>query len=108
MKNCIFLGSLEVGTHDALSYTLLANCRAQALDLDGLYRRSHLASTARLAAERRAKAEDARDLEAVILEHERNYSEMGKRARAAWERYFTPDAYFAYMDDQACDIMKAQ
>jgi transposase len=70
MKNWMFFGSLEAGTNNALIYTLLANCRAQGIDpedylVEVLKRLPHNASQeeaaaltpARLAAERRAKAE---------------------------------------------------
>jgi transposase len=70
MKNWMFFGSLEAGTNNALIYTLLANCRAQSLDpedyLIEVIKRLPPAATpeqaaaftpARIAAERRAKAE---------------------------------------------------
>lgn len=70
MKNWMFFGSLEAGTNNALIYTLLANCRAQGLDpedylVEDLKRLPHNATPgqaaglppARIAAERKAKAE---------------------------------------------------
>ena len=70
MKNWMFFGSLEAGTNNALIYTLLANCRAQGIDpedylVEVLKRLPHNATLeeasaltpARLAAERRARAE---------------------------------------------------
>ena len=70
MKNWMFFGSLEAGTNNALIYTLLANCRAQSLDpedylIEVLKRLPHNATPeqaaeltpARIAAERKAKAE---------------------------------------------------
>jgi hypothetical protein len=70
MKNWMFFGSLEAGTNNALIYTLLANCRAQDLDpqdylVEVIKRLPHDATPeqaaaltpARIAAERRAKAE---------------------------------------------------
>jgi hypothetical protein len=70
MKNWMFFGSLEAGTNNALIYTLLANCRTQRLDpedylVEVLKRLPHHATPgqaaelapARIAAERKAKAE---------------------------------------------------
>ena len=70
MKNWMFFGSLEAGTNNALIYTLLANCRAHALDpedylVEVLKRLPHDATLeqgaaltpARIAAERKAMAE---------------------------------------------------
>ncbi len=70
MKNWMFFGSLEAGTNNALIYTLLANCRAHAIDpedyLVGVIKRLPPDATpeqaaaltpARIAAERRAKEE---------------------------------------------------
>ncbi len=70
MKNWMFFGSLEAGTNNALIYTLLANCRAQNLDpedylVEVIKRLPHDATPeqaaaltpARIAAERRTKAE---------------------------------------------------
>ena len=70
MKNWMFFGSLEAGTNNALIYTLLANCRAQGLDPEDylaevLKQLPHNATPeqaanltpARIAAERKAKAE---------------------------------------------------
>jgi hypothetical protein len=70
MKNWMFFGSLEAGTNNALIYTLLANRRAQILDpedylVEVLKRLPHNATPeqaaestpARIAAERKAKAE---------------------------------------------------
>ena len=72
MKNWMFFGSLEAGANNALFYTLLANCRAQGLDpedylVEVIKRLPHNATPeeaavltpARIAAERRAKAEEA-------------------------------------------------
>ena len=72
MKNWMFFGSLEAGENNALIYTLLANCRAQGLDpedylVEVLKRLPHDATPeqasaltpARIAAERKAKAEKA-------------------------------------------------
>jgi transposase len=70
MKNWMFFGSLEAGENNALIYTLLANCRTQCLDpedylVEVLKRLPHDATPeqaaaltpARIAAERKAKAE---------------------------------------------------
>jgi transposase len=70
MKNWMFFGNLEAGVNNALFYTLLANCRAQGLDpedylMEVIKRLPHDATTeqasaltpARIAAERKAKAE---------------------------------------------------
>lgn len=70
MKNWMFFGSLEAGANNALIYTLLANCRAQGIDpedylVEILKRLPHDATPeqaavltpARIAAERKAKAE---------------------------------------------------
>jgi hypothetical protein len=72
MKNWMFFGSLEAGTTNALIFTLLANCRAQELDVEDYFvevikRLPHDATSeqaavltpARIAAERRAKLEAA-------------------------------------------------
>lgn len=72
MKNWMFFGSLEAGANNALFYTLLANCRAQDLDpedylVEVIKRLPHQATPeqaaaltpARIAAEHRAKAEEA-------------------------------------------------
>jgi hypothetical protein len=69
MKNWMFFGSVETGTNNALIYTLLAKCRARALDpedyLVEVIKRLPPGTTpeqaaaltpARIAAERRAKA----------------------------------------------------
>jgi len=77
MKNWMFFGSLEAGTNNALIYTLLANCRAQGLDpeaylVEVLKRLPHDATPeqaaaltpARIAAERKAKAEEVARAEA--------------------------------------------
>ena len=71
MKNWMFFGSLEAGANNALIYTLLANCRAQDLDpetyLVEVIKRLPPEATpeqaaaltpARIAAERRAAAEE--------------------------------------------------
>jgi hypothetical protein len=78
MKNWMFFGSLEAGTNNALIYTLLANCRSQNLDpedylIEVLKRLPHNASPeqaaeltpARIAAERKAKAETKDEAEQV-------------------------------------------
>jgi len=70
MKNWMFFGSLEAGTNNARIHTLLANCRAQGIDpedylVEVIKRLPHNATLeeasaltpARLAAERRARAE---------------------------------------------------
>ena len=70
MKNWMFFGSLEAGTNNALIYTLLANCRAQdlypedylvevikRLPPDATPEQAAALTPARIAAERRAKAE---------------------------------------------------
>ena len=70
MKNWMFFGTLEAGKNNALIYTLLANCRAQGIDpedylIEVLKRLPHHATPeqaavltpARIAAERKAKAE---------------------------------------------------
>jgi transposase len=72
MKNWMFFGSLEAGTNNALIYTLLANCRAEDLDPedylvevikrlppDATPEQAAALTPARIAAERRAKAEEA-------------------------------------------------
>lgn len=72
MKNWMFFGSLEAGANNALFYTLLANCRAQGLDpedylVEVIKRLPHdttpeqaaALTPARIAAERRARAEAA-------------------------------------------------
>jgi len=77
MKNWMFFGSLEAGTNNALIYTLLANCRAQGIDpedylVEVLKRLSHDATPeqaaaltpARIAAERKANAAVAAEVEA--------------------------------------------
>ncbi|QTN33048.1 transposase [Akkermansiaceae bacterium] len=78
MKNWMFFGSLEAGENNALIYTLLANCRAQGLDpedylVEVLKRLPHDATPeqasaltpARIAAERKAKAETKAEAEQV-------------------------------------------
>jgi transposase len=72
MKNWLFFGSLKAGENNALIYALLANCRAQGLDPEDdlvqvLRRLPHDATAiqaaaltpARIAAERRAAADEA-------------------------------------------------
>lgn len=72
MRNWMFFGNLEAGANNAIFYTLLANCRAQAIDpesylVEVIKRLPHNATQeqaaaltpARIAAERRAAAENA-------------------------------------------------
>ena len=72
MKNWMFFGSLEAGANNALFYTLLANCRAQGLEPeaylvevikrllpDATPEQAAALTPARIAAERRAAAEQA-------------------------------------------------
>ncbi len=70
MKTWMFFGSLEVGTNNALIYTLLANCRAQSLDPEdylvevikrlppnATHEQAAELTPARIAAERQAKTQ---------------------------------------------------
>lgn len=52
--------------------------------------------------------EDTDELEALLIAREPYYEEMGRKARAAWERFFAVDSYFDYLVDQAIDIRRTQ
>ena len=52
--------------------------------------------------------EGSTELESMLVENELHYEEMGRQARAAWERFFSDETHFDYLVAQATDIMRTQ
>lgn len=52
--------------------------------------------------------EHLRDLEQCLVAHEPYYQDMGRAARAAYDRFFAEDTYFDYLVDQAAEIRARQ
>lgn len=48
------------------------------------------------------------ELESVLVESEPHNEELGRQARATWERFFSDETHFAYLVAQATDIMRTQ
>jgi hypothetical protein len=48
------------------------------------------------------------DLPGLTRRHEKNYQEMGKKARVAYEKYFSDEVYFNYLVDQISGIKRSQ
>ncbi len=54
------------------------------------------------------KAKHVRNLVKIVQSYEKNYEQMGRLARKAFDEYFAKDVYFNYVVDNCLDIMNKQ